>query len=268
VRTTDQGGLSIEKAFTVRVTDLNEAPRVNRPIPDQTAGANRTFRLTLAADTFVDPDAGQTLSYAAANSDGTALPGWLSFDARKLTFSGRPLVRDVGQFRVRVTATDSGSPALSAWTDFTITVTTHAHAWQNAELAPDVDGSGTVTPLDVLLVINWINSNSSGPVPSSPPDWTNDACSFVDVSGDDLVSPIDVLLAINHLNGRSSSAPQAAEGEGITASTAERATPAPYTGSTGRLRLRDAAVDQAFRGEADFSSPADGDELLGVLACG
>jgi hypothetical protein len=162
-----------------------------------------------------------------------------------------------------VTATDSAFPALSVWAEFTITVTFHRFAWQNAELAADVDGSGTVTPLDVLLVINWLNTRSSGPVPGSPPDWTSGSCLFVDVSGDDFVAPIDVLFAVNYLNGRSLSAPQAAEGEGITAFNT---TSVPYPGNTVRQRLRGIAADQAFATESDFSSPADWDELLDVLA--
>jgi hypothetical protein len=137
-----------------------------------------------------------------------------------------------------------GLPPLSAWAEFTITVTPHAHAWQNAELAADVDGNGTVTPLDVLLVINWINTSSSGPVPSTPPDWTSGSCLFVDVSGDEFVSPIDVLLAINYLNGWSSSTFQIAEGEGITASTTYNLRRGQYPDFTG---LND----------NDFASPID-----------
>ena len=96
VRTTDQGGLWFEKPLTVQVLDVNESPRLVRPIPNQTAPANSQFRFTFAPDTFVDPDVGQSLSYTAAQANGSPLPGWLTFDSPTRTFSGRPLVRDVG----------------------------------------------------------------------------------------------------------------------------------------------------------------------------
>ncbi|WP_324679137.1 malectin domain-containing carbohydrate-binding protein [Hymenobacter sp. GOD-10R] len=70
VRTTDAGGLSYEKALTIQVTNVNEAPVV----------ANQTFTIGegAPAGTVVgtvvasDPDAGQTLTYSitAGNTDG------------------------------------------------------------------------------------------------------------------------------------------------------------------------------------------------------
>jgi hypothetical protein len=176
----------------------NDAPYVNRPIADQTTGANRSFEFTLAADTFVDRDAGQTLSYAATRSDGTALPHWLSFDARTLTFAGRPLVPNAGQVSLRVTATDSGASPLSVAAEFSISVTPYLFPWQNADQSADVDGNGTVVPLDALLLINWINSNGSGVPLNLYPDPA--APLFLDVSGDNYVAPLDVLLVINFLN--------------------------------------------------------------------
>ncbi len=208
VRTTDQGGLFTEKAFAIGVTDENEAPRVDKPILDQTIGANGTFRLVLAAGTFVDQDAGQTLSYAATRSDVAQLPWWLSFNAQTRTFSGRPLVGDVGQIRVRVTATDSGSPALAAWAEFTIAVAPYSSAWQNADLPVDVDGDGSVAAQDVLYIINWINRNDAGPVPAPAPDPTAPPVLFLDVSGDNFVSAVDVLEVINDINrGRPAGTP-------------------------------------------------------------
>ena len=240
VRTTDQGGLFVEKAFTIAIADVNDAPQVSQAISDQTAGANRTFRFVLAPGTFADDDAGQSLSYAATTSDGAALPWWLSFDVQTLTFSGRPLAGDAGQLQVRVTATDSGSPALAARAEFTITVTSTAFAWQNAELPADVDGNGSVAPLDVLNLINWINSNRSGPVPGPAPDPAVPPVLFLDPSGDDVVSPIDVLEVINYLNSRQLAAAPPGEGE-----TPAGAVPAGI--AIGRLDRNVAVHDSSVR---------------------
>ena len=284
VRTTDQKGSFTEQEFTIGVTDVNDPPRLNQPTLDQTAGANRTFRLALAGGTFVDQDAGQTLSYAATKSDGAELPWWLSFDAQSRTFSGRPLVGDVGQFRVRVTATDSGSPALAAWAEFTITVTAYSFAWQNADLPVDVDGDGSVAALDVLYIINWINSNEAGPVPGPAPDPTAPPVLFLDVSGDNIVSAGDVLEVINYINNRPAAGNPLAEGEATTTAvpdvikpsqqdrtTEARALPifVPHRAESGRTlrkHLEMRIQSAVFSDSGDLALSAEGDELLDVLA--
>ena len=57
---------------------------------DQTATEGAVFNYALAGDTFHDDDFihGDTLSYIASLTDGTALPSWLSFDASTQTFTG------------------------------------------------------------------------------------------------------------------------------------------------------------------------------------
>ncbi len=58
----------------------------------------------------------------------------------------------------------------------------------------DVNGDGSVSPIDVLMVITHLNS--SGAVPSN----TGDIDPRLDVNHDSVVSPIDALLVINYLN--------------------------------------------------------------------
>jgi hypothetical protein len=65
-----------------------------------------------------------------------------------------------------------------------------------------VDNDGHVSPLDALIVINYLNLNGSRALPvqtggsGGPPP-------FLDTDGDDHVSPLDVLLIINFLNSTS-----------------------------------------------------------------
>lgn len=78
--------------------------------------------------------------------------------------------------------------------------------WKNQRDAFDVNNDGTVAPLDVLLIINYIKRNGIGLAPNTqlvPPV-------FADTDGDWFISPIDVLLVINTLNRRSRGA---SEGE-------------------------------------------------------
>jgi hypothetical protein len=61
----------------------------------------------------------------------------------------------------------------------------------------DVDGDGRITPLDPLIIINYINSNGSGQI---PPPGEGEGHNDMDVDGDGQVSPLDILLVINALN--------------------------------------------------------------------
>ena len=68
-----------------------------------------------------------------------------------------------------------------------------------------------MTPLDVLTVINYLNTVGSGPVPAAafgPP--------YFDVNGDGTVSPIDVLTVINYINNHGGTS-SSAEGEAAPA---------------------------------------------------
>ncbi|WP_131174589.1 DUF4347 domain-containing protein, partial [Phytopseudomonas dryadis] len=118
VRSTDSGGAWLDKAFTITLTDVNEAPIVATPLADQTGAVGAAFSYTVPAGAFADPDAGTTLSYSATLTDGSALPAWLQFDAASRTFSGT-LGAD-GAISVRVTASDG---SLSVYDDFTLTIT-------------------------------------------------------------------------------------------------------------------------------------------------
>lgn len=118
VRSTDSGGAWLDKAFTITLTDVNEAPVVASPLADQTGAVGAAFSYTVPAGAFADPDAGTTLSYSATLTDGSALPAWLQFDAASRTFSGTPGAD--GAISVRVTASDG---SLSVYDDFTLTIT-------------------------------------------------------------------------------------------------------------------------------------------------
>ncbi|MFO1065648.1 MAG: dockerin type I domain-containing protein [Pirellulales bacterium] len=80
--------------------------------------------------------------------------------------------------------------------------------WQNWRRPLDVNNDGVTTPLDVLLIINTINSKGKGQLSSLGVSATP----YIDTNGDAGLSPLDVLLVINSLNARTGSG----EGESIT----------------------------------------------------
>jgi len=83
----------------------------------------------------------------------------------------------------------------------------------------DVTGDGQVTPLDVLTVINDVNSH---PGSTAPPAESVLPPPFFDVSGDGQITPQDVLLVINAINSRAAAA-GAEAGEGMFAAQVDAA---------------------------------------------
>jgi VCBS repeat-containing protein len=122
VTATDTGGLSASSTFAVDVANVNDAPTVSMALAGQATLQDASFSFTVPVGTFNDVDFihGDTLTYSATLADGTALPGWLSFDVATQTFSGTPGNGDVGILNVLVTATDTGG--LSASSAFNLNV--------------------------------------------------------------------------------------------------------------------------------------------------
>ncbi|MGY0217397.1 tandem-95 repeat protein [Endozoicomonadaceae bacterium StTr2] len=111
--------LTKDSNYTPTGDGPDESGYFNAPV-DQTVAEESAFSYTLSADTFVDMDAGDTLSYSASMPDGSALPDWLSFDAATRTFSGTPDDADIGNITVKVTASDGEA---SQSDEFVLTVT-------------------------------------------------------------------------------------------------------------------------------------------------
>jgi Ca2+-binding RTX toxin-like protein len=137
---------SVVSLATLPIADVNDAPVVSGAIPDQNGKQGEAFNFTLPADAFTDIDAGDTLTYSAAQTDGSALPAWLTFDPATRQFSGTPQGCDAGTLIIRLTATDSGG--LSASTNFTLIV--------EQTLLPQTGTGGTDTLMggagdDILL---------------------------------------------------------------------------------------------------------------------
>ncbi len=111
----DTGGVSSNRGVLhvlLLKPSVNKAPTLANAIPDRNATEESAFTFAFATNTFADVDAGDSLTYSATRSDGTALPNWLKFTPTTRTFSGTPLNSDVGTLSIKVTATDtSGATA-------------------------------------------------------------------------------------------------------------------------------------------------------------
>lgn len=202
VTVTDSGSpaRSAIGTIVVRVSDVNEAPQIDSQFVARTIGANVSFDFELPDDAFVDPDVGDTLRYTAQLADGSPLPSWLSFDTSLRQFSGAASEAGVGTLELRVTASDRGTPALTATQSFQLVITANLFPWQHAANPRDVNRDGTIAPVDVLVVINEVNSPKISrvggrlPLPYNPSEFP------FDVNADGFVTPIDALIVINYLN--------------------------------------------------------------------
>ena len=154
IEAADGNGGTATVAVTIQLTDVDEppvtpvtpvtpaVPTVANGIGDQTAAAGAAFNFTVPADTFAVTDTdGAMLSYSATQSDGAALPGWLSFNTATQTFSGTPGAANAGVLMVRVTATNPAGASASTEFDLTVTV-------QDAATAPTVQSIERQTPTD------------------------------------------------------------------------------------------------------------------------
>ncbi len=135
---------------------LMTAPTVANSIADQSVAFTTPFQLSVPSNTFVDADAGDTLTLSA-----TGVPAWLTFVAGGAsanptgTFSGTPTASDVGTFNITVTATDSTASTVSD--TFKITVLANA--------VPSFTKGANQTALEdasAQTIANWATNISQG----------------------------------------------------------------------------------------------------------
>ncbi|ADL55462.1 calcium-binding protein [Gallionella capsiferriformans] len=110
----DSAGAASATSVTATIVGANDAPVAASPIVDQATWQAAAFGFTVPVGTFTDIDQGDVLNYSAVLSDGSTLPGWLSFDAVRLSFTGSPGNADVGSLSIVLTATDTGGLSASS----------------------------------------------------------------------------------------------------------------------------------------------------------
>ncbi|MGA2127867.1 MAG: putative Ig domain-containing protein [Xanthobacteraceae bacterium] len=116
VTATDTSGLSASDTFSVLTPAA--APALAVQTANQSWATGKAVTLALPAGTFTDPQH-ETLTYAATQANGTALPAWLKFTAATETFSGTAPI-SASTLSLKVTATDTSG--LSVSETFTATI--------------------------------------------------------------------------------------------------------------------------------------------------
>lgn len=97
-----------------------------RPLTDVDAFEDAEFAYTVPSGTFTDADEGDEIYVVAYQSDGSALPPWLSFDSASNSFSGTPGNEDLGPVSVVLLARDMTGAGAYAMLHVNVTNTNDA----------------------------------------------------------------------------------------------------------------------------------------------
>jgi hypothetical protein len=143
VRTTDQGGLTFDKAFTIALTNVNEAP-TNATLSGGSVVERSATGTVVGTVTGVDPDAGATMTYSLTNNAGGRF-SIMSNGVLKTAVGGTSLT--AGTYAITVRTTDQGG--LTFDKSLNVTVTPQTVTVQNA------DGTTTTTSYDSQNLYSW-----------------------------------------------------------------------------------------------------------------
>ncbi len=119
VRTTDQGSLTFEKAFTITISNVNETP-TDISLSASSINENVVANSTVGTLSSTDPDAGNTFTYTLVVGTGDTDNASFNISGSSLRITNSPDFETKSSFSVRVRTTDQGS--LTYEEAFTVTI--------------------------------------------------------------------------------------------------------------------------------------------------
>jgi hypothetical protein len=195
LRATDRNsGWTVEQTVSVSVVDQNDAPvgilaAAGYDVPEDAPGV-------VAGFVYVDdPDYGEEYIISVSDSRFEVVDNTLKLiDGTSLTWE------EPGYIDVTLTAVSLRDGAVLTKST-RIHIVKDATPYHNDQDPADVDGNGMITPIDALVIVNYINNHGPGAIkPEGEGPVPN-----LDVDGDGMVTPIDILIIINIINGSSNS---------------------------------------------------------------
>jgi ELWxxDGT repeat protein len=112
VKTTDQGGLSLEKAISISINDINETPSNSAPtdLSLSATSVNENVAANTAIGTFssTDPNAGNTFTYSLVAGTGDIDNSAFTIVGNQLQINSSPNFEAKSAYSVRVKTTDQG----------------------------------------------------------------------------------------------------------------------------------------------------------------
>ncbi len=151
IRTTDSGGLTVEKVFTIKINDLPELPGTTPPKDLRLSGSNvdenKPIGTVVGTFSTIDPDQGDSFTYTLVSGTGSTDNAAFSIVNNELRLNAIPDFETKSSYSIRVRTSDVGG--LNFEKVFTITV-------NNLPETP-----GTTPPRDLLLSNSRINENNA-----------------------------------------------------------------------------------------------------------
>jgi choice-of-anchor C domain-containing protein len=107
VRTTDQGGLSYDKALVINVSDVNEAP-ISLVLSNNVTPENVAADSVIGTFTSTDPDANNTFTYSLVTGVGSNDNAAFSVVGNQLKINASPDFEAKSSYSILVRTTDQG----------------------------------------------------------------------------------------------------------------------------------------------------------------
>ena len=207
--TTVTGGTSafstVQDNASITVVQVDDPPTLDRiaaVILDTSIASH-----DVALSGISDGDEGhEVLSIVATSNNHDVLPDPIvtySSPDTTGTLTLAPIATEPGSALVTVTVREADGDSFTR--TFLVSIGEAGTVWQNPANPRDVDNSGFVVPLDVLIIINELNNpkfrDTNGRLPLPPPEGSPPP--YFDVNGDAHVTALDVLIVINFLNTQS-----------------------------------------------------------------
>ena len=191
----------------IQVVD-DEIASLNLTLPSSSVAENGgTITASISRNT---PDTEDLLvNLSSSESAKVTVPSSVIIPRGSSTASFTVTIIDDSQYQGDITAllTASASGLIAGTASLLVKENEVNFPWHNSRNALDVNDDGFVTPIDALLVINYLNTGAPSLLPV-PKAGENAPPPYLDVSRDGSASAIDALLVINRLNQ-----PTSAEGE-------------------------------------------------------
>jgi uncharacterized delta-60 repeat protein len=216
-------------SVTVNITAVNDPPVANPDSFRMRSGSTKVKVLDILANDF-DPDGSidpSTLDFVDFENEFASAA--LRLDRRIDFLLNDPSFEGIIPFTYNVLDNEG-----LASDNVTVTIRVSDFPYQNPSNSFNVDNDSSISPLDVLAIINLLNARGA----SIPVDDLPDSTDYVDVNGDNQVDPLDVLAVINFINAGGSGA-----GEGEGSSGAAWREPPRMDASPGAPILNIASID-------------------------
>ncbi len=197
VQVTDSGGLTGTGTVQVHLNNVNEPPQFHSTLGEIAVQSGNTFEQVFD-DSFVSDPEGGEFRMSVFDNQGH-LPDWVTFDSVTNTLYATPNPNTLGIHQFTLRAYELSTTKVNDMI-FSFNAQRGDHPLTNQRDPLDVNNSRSVSPSDLLMVLNFLGTyghlavNGESPVGIDHPFE-----GFVDVNSDGFVSPLDAHIVIEGL---------------------------------------------------------------------